>query len=81
MTAAALLPTFVKEILGAVGVSVTDLPLFCNIDATSRPSATCRAAASSRTLWVVLLIWPNIIASVVYLASVRPGLEAAKVLP
>lgn len=85
MTAAAFLPTIVTVLLGLVFVVVfafvAFLPLYCILDAASRPSATFRAAGSNKTLWVVLLIWLNLFAAVVYLSSVRPRLEATEILP
>jgi len=53
------------------------LPAACLIAVVRTPFATFRAAGSNKILWVILLIWLNLFAGVVYLAAVRPRLEAA----
>ena len=78
MIASAFASGVIAVALGLVFVFVAFLPVFCLIDAISRPSTAFRAVGSSKALWVVLLIWLNLFASIVYLASVRPKLEAAK---
>ena len=81
MIAVAVYFTFVNVILGLVFVVVAFLPLYCILDAASTPSTTFRDAGSSKALWIVLLIWLNLFASVIYLASVRPKLKAQASFP
>ena len=78
MIATALLSVVLAVIVALVFLFVVFLPLFCLIDVVARPSSTFREVGSSKALWVVLLIWLTLLAAVIYLASVRPRLEAAK---
>jgi hypothetical protein len=73
--------TPVNVVLDLVLVVVAFLPLYCILDAALTPSTTFRNAGSSKALWAVLLIWLNLFASVIYLASVRPRLKAHDSLP
>ncbi|GEM_PF-1938359 len=73
--------TPVNVVLDLVLVVVAFLPLYCILDAALTPSTTFRKAGSSKALWAVLLIWLNLFASVIYLASVRPRLKAQDSLP
>ncbi len=76
MVAVAVNLTFVPVMLGlVVFVVVAFLPLYCILDAATTPSTTFRDAGSSKALWIVLLIWLNLFAAVIYLASIRPRLK------
>jgi hypothetical protein len=57
-------------------ILLVGLPLYCIIDAVNRSSEDFLAADSNKTLWVVLPFVFGIVAAIVYLAAIRPKLEA-----
>ena len=48
------------------------LPIYCIVDAISRPSSAFKDADSDKTLWIVLLFIFSPLAAVIYLAAIRP---------
>jgi hypothetical protein len=65
-------------VFALIFIFVALLPLFCFIDVVFTPSTTFRSAGSSKALWVVLIIWLNILAAFIYLVVVRPRLSDVK---
>jgi hypothetical protein len=78
MMAVAVFLTFSRVVITLVAFVPVLLPLYCILDAATTPSKTFRDAGSSKALWIVLLIWLNLFAVVIYLASIRPRLRRAQ---
>jgi hypothetical protein len=68
---------------GIFWLAVAAFTVWALIDSQSRPEAAWRQAGSSKQTWLVLLIvglvfcLVGLVADIVYVASVRPKLEAA----
>jgi len=77
------------DVLIALGAAIAiGIPLWAIIDAARRPVGSFRRIGSNKTTWVVVLVvltvflnLAGIIASIVYLASVRPRLRRADAAP
>ena len=76
----------VFAINGAVyipGILIFILTLWALIDAATKPEAAWSAAGKSKTTWIIVLViglifgCVGLIASIIYLASVRPALAGS----
>ena len=66
-----------------LGIATLAIPIWALVDAGTKPSAAFDAAGSSKVLWIVLIaaLWVftgivGLIVAIVYLASVRPRVQA-----
>lgn len=77
-------PELLIILFALLGPLALILAIVVVVDASGRPDAAWQATGQSRTMWIVLPIvlllacgLPSLVASIVYLTSVRPKLVTA----